>query len=192
MNTLNRSCLMMATCCSLAIASAQESPTKTLPVPQRTDPPPANTDHRAGRSLETSAGKPEGVHHPGSEGFADEGLSALVLDPGPADRIRRMDERYAEELQVLGPVPRTDPAYLNLWKQREKEIANILTPVQFERWQELNRTRVQPTPKPVPMPQANVDDNAMTPLPSTQIDSTRDPIPTMDTLTIPPPQPLPQ
>ena len=190
MNLVNRSCLMIAACFGLVVASAQETPTKTQPVPQHTDPPPANRDQRAGRSLETSAGNPEGVYHPGSVGFADAGLSALVLDPGQAERIRRMNERYAEEFTVLGPASRTDPAYLTLWQDREKEIASILTPLQFSRWQELNNTDVQPTP--APMPNANLDDNSMTPLPSSQVDSTRDRMPTVDTLRIPQLEPLPQ
>lgn len=40
--------------------------------------------------------------------------------------------------------------------------------------------------QPVPMPNAEPDDQPVTPLPSMQIDSTRDPMPRVDTIPAPP------
>ena len=90
------------------------------------------------RPPEESAGNPEGTRNPGNTQFADTAFTSLVLDPGQLERIRAMDARYSEEFIALGPVTGDDPRYIDLWQRRRKEIATILTPIQFERWQELN------------------------------------------------------
>jgi hypothetical protein len=197
MNIFSRAVLLTAACCAVSVVVAQSDPApgKTIPNPerQRTETLPANTERESRRPLETSAGNPEGVQHPGSTSIVDNALSSLVLEPGQLERIKRMDERYATELKTMGPVKPGELAYRMLWQRREREIADILTPVQFERWKELNRSMAQAQPTPVPMPEANVEDKALTPLPEAQIDSTHDPMPQLDSIPpASPPPPLPQ
>jgi hypothetical protein len=190
MKTLYRSLVMAAMCGALSlVAQDRPVPNKAQPVPQqqRDQPPPADIDENARRAREKSAGNPAAEQHPPTT-FPDAGLSSVVLDAGQRERIQRMDERYADQLRRLGPVNRSDPAYQQLWSRREQEIATILTPVQFEKWQEMNKSYAEGA-QPVPMPNAEPDERPVTPLPQVQIDSTRDPMPRVDTIPAPPPPP---
>ena len=130
---------------SMATAWGQETPAPN-DRNKNTDPnrellPERSMPDVPGRSPEESAGNPEGTQNPGNTQFADTAFSSLVLDPGQLERIHAMDARYAEEFISLGSVTADDPRYIDIWNRRRKEIATILTPIQFERWQELNGER---------------------------------------------------
>jgi hypothetical protein len=187
MKTVHHILTVAATCATLSLLGQDRPvPNKAQPVPQqqREQPPPADIDPNARRAHEKSAGNPVADQHPPTT-FPDAGLNSLVLDRSQTERIKRMDERYGEQLRKLGPVNRSDPAYQELWKRREKELATILTPVQFERWQELNKSYAEST-QPVPMPNAEPDRQPVTPLPSMPIDTTHDKMPMVDTIPAPP------
>jgi hypothetical protein len=77
-------------------------------------------------------------------------------------------------------------------ERRKREIADILTPMQFERWQELNRSLMRTQPS-LPMPQAGMNDTAVTPIPEMHTDSTHDRMPQLDSVpVVPAPLELPQ
>lgn len=182
MSTSNRMLLVALSAGAALFAAAQKQPVRP---PQ--DQPDRNTFERRtpGEPVgidgkrETSAGSPDAVRYPGDVAFPDSGLTALVLDPSQAERIRAMDARYADELNAMGNVQRTDPRYRKVWSRRSDEIQSILTPAQYDRWKQLN------TPT-TPMPQAR-SQGAVTPMPMQPADTTLDPMPVEDgTAPVPP------
>ncbi len=68
----------------------------------------------------------------------DTAFAYILLDRSQAARIEDMNERYADELRQVGTIDPTNTAYRDLWQRRRAEVQAILTPVQFERWEELN------------------------------------------------------
>jgi hypothetical protein len=177
MDTLRTYHLLAA--CSLVIGlSAQTpNPSKGTTPPDRngrTDQPaPASIDLDAQRSRETSAGNPEGEQHPSDRMVHDTAFSVLLLDPDQQKRIRDMESRYAERWNVLRSMNSDEQAFRRLWEERETEIGDILTPVQFERWKELNRPKsTTPAPMPTLVPQGTT-----APMPTQRTDSLHDAMP---------------
>lgn len=169
------------------VSAQTPNPTKGTTSPDRngrTDRPvPASIDVDGQRSRETSAGNPEGEQHPSNWAIRDTAFSVLLLDPDQQKRIRDMESRYAERLNVLRSMNSEEQAFRRLWKERQTEIGDILTPVQFERWKELNKPKeTVPAPMPTAPPQGTV-----APMPTQRTDSLHDAMP-MRLDSVPPPR----
>lgn len=82
----------------------------------------------------------------------DTAFASILLDRSQADRIKELDRRNGEELQRLGTKDNKDPRYRDLWVRRSRDVGKILTPVQYERWKQLNAANLaQPAPDEMPV-----------------------------------------
>ena len=153
---LPRLLLFTAVFASAAACTAQVEE----PAPGRTQPPPKQRDdserqqqlERDRARIDRYGGNPESILHPGDpQPFQDTALTSLVLDPAQAERIQKMDRHYVEEIGRMDIVDRNDPRYRQLWLRRADEIKTILTPVQYERWKQLNAGHLERISDPMPI-----------------------------------------
>ncbi|HEY0976687.1 MAG TPA: hypothetical protein VGE21_04395 [Flavobacteriales bacterium] len=77
----------------------------------------------------------------------DTALASILLDRSQAQRVLDIDRVYSERLQDLGTTDPADERYRLLWTERREALKNILTPLQFSRWQELNGELTEPERK---------------------------------------------
>lgn len=68
------------------------------------------------------------------ERFDDRTNSDLELDAAQRERLREVDLRYEKEYEALGDDAMNSPGYNDLYDRRDKEIRDILTEDQYERW----------------------------------------------------------
>lgn len=120
--------------------SAQTTPnsnTGTSPAGGTMDsPPPRPTDRATGvPSQENRAW----------QRFDDRTNTDLGLDVGQRERLREAEIRYDREYRALGPDPMNNAEYNELYDRRDRELREILTEEQYERWNTNANTSTDPT-----------------------------------------------